>query len=645
MLSNKNLFVLLMFVVVAAISLWAVLLGGCSATSELEGLTSTTTTTITLAPGVTTTTTTITLAPGVTTTTTTITLAPGVTTTTTTITLAPGVTTTTTTITLAPGVTTTTVAGTTTTTTTTAARATTTTSTTTTTAAGATTTTTTSTTVTTIAEARGYDLDDEYPDILIGARGDDRAVIYLGRPDINSADLPAWDHNPRTADLYGHAVAALGDINNDDLPDIIVGAPDHDVADAFGEGEYGGRATVYYGKNKTVVGGGHEAGISDSSGHIAQANDGDDHLGWSVAKVGDINNDGKQDYVYGAYGNDFTNGESYSGSASIVFGDEDLNDGGDHYLHLIGRGGIGPLTGVESLITSGRFGWSVASAGDVSGDGRPDVIVGAPWDDCSRVETPDTDYSGAAYIYFSSDALKNGPAPEISGSLSVGDADVTIFGTSGERFGYSVASAGDFNGDSNDDIIVGATDAYSTSGAAYIFYGPFTTGTILTAEVDYDVKIYGEMAGINSLGSFVHPAGNIYTNGASATCDDVIVCDQDYSSGHGAVMLFAGGDFPHHTSFNVNSTTSGELKTRVGFIYGQGANNYFGCSVDIGNVTGASNLVVGAKGADKGKVYVIRTSSAINTSTLDRIDDLSHTITFQGQSSGDQFGSSVSVMD
>src|SRR5206468_6299851 len=127
------------------------------------------------------------------------------------------------------------------------------------------------------------------------------------------------------------------------------------------------------------------------------------------------------------------------------------------------------------------FGASVASAGDLNGDGVKDLIIGAPRFPLNGAGT------GRAYVFF-------GP---VSGSLIATQANAIIFGEAvNDGFGRSVAGAGDVNGDGVADVIVGADQLFANVGAgkAYVFYGPLsgniqaaTAGAILTGEADGDL--------------------------------------------------------------------------------------------------------------------------------------------------------------
>jgi FG-GAP-like repeat/FG-GAP repeat len=173
-----------------------------------------------------------------------------------------------------------------------------------------------------------------------------------------------------------------------------------------------------------------------------------DKFGYSVASAGDFNGDGKGDVIVGATGDD--NRGADSGSAFIFFGPipwgTTINNPRKHADVIL-----------NGQNTYDYFGSSVASAGDFNGDGKDDVIVGTS--------------SNSAFIFF-------GQNPKGQLTLTAdADANVILNGQSdGDKFGSSVASAGDFNGDGKDDVIVGAhldDNRGADSGSAFIFFSPF----------------------------------------------------------------------------------------------------------------------------------------------------------------------------
>ena len=165
------------------------------------------------------------------------------------------------------------------------------------------------------------------------------------------------------------------------------------------------------------------------------------------------------------------------------------------------------------------FGSSVASVGDVNGDGYDDIVIGAHF-------YPSGAGQGQAYLYF------GGPAMDPV-------ADLVIAAPTGGAgwFGISAASAGDFNDDGYPDFIVGARNAMFT-GKAFIYYG----GPSLDATPDRTLT--GEVAGSNSwFGNSVAPAGDVNGDGF----DDVVVGAPAYGAGStsvGRVYVFLGGSSP-----------------------------------------------------------------------------------------------------
>ncbi|MBK7253150.1 MAG: FG-GAP repeat protein [Ignavibacteria bacterium] len=154
-----------------------------------------------------------------------------------------------------------------------------------------------------------------------------------------------------------------------------------------------------------------------------------DNFGYSVASAGDVNGDGYSDVIVGA-----PEYNSSTGSAYIFFGGSAMNNIVDV-----------TMTGEAA---NNIFGEYVSSAGDVNGDGFPDVIIGA---------REYNSFTGRAYIFYGGATMNN-------------IADVTMTGAQNFQFGISVSTAGDINGDGIDDVVFG-TDIFGSSlnGRAHIF--------------------------------------------------------------------------------------------------------------------------------------------------------------------------------
>jgi hypothetical protein len=169
-----------------------------------------------------------------------------------------------------------------------------------------------------------------------------------------------------------------------------------------------------------------------------------------------VNGDGFHDVIVGAK----TAGPSAAGASYVVFGKASSTASID-LSSLSGSNGF-RLGGVAGDYT----GQSVASAGDVNGDGYADLIVGAAGSDANGRA------SGASYVVF---GKASGFAASLDLSILNGSNGFKLIGaTTGSAAGRAVSSAGDFNGDGFADLIVGAHGAYSTApyaGASYVVFG------------------------------------------------------------------------------------------------------------------------------------------------------------------------------
>jgi hypothetical protein len=217
-----------------------------------------------------------------------------------------------------------------------------------------------------------------------------------------------------------------------------------------------------------------------------------------------------------------------------------------------------------------RVGMSVSGAGDVDGDGRDDLLVGASGDGEGGA------YAGAAYLVL-------GP---VTGTLDLARADAKLVGEgSTDSAGTSVSGAGDVDADGHDDVLVGAPLRYeggSYTGAAYLVSGP-VTGTLDLGFAD--AKLVGE-SGSGYWAAFqgVSGAGDVDGDGH----DDLLVggcLDDEGAPNAGAAYLVLGP---------VSGTL--DLSLADAKFVGEDQDDFVGCSVSgAGDVDadGHDDLLVG----------------------------------------------------
>lgn len=352
--------------------------------------------------------------------------------------------------------------------------------------------------------------NDGRPDFIVGATegnlffgGEGYARVYSG-----ATGLPLYTFNGTFVDdSFGTAVDGAGDMNNDGFADLVVGAPF-----VINAGTVRGSITVYSGKTGGIIG--------QAFGPAAS-----DQLGAAVAGAGDINHDGVPDLIVGAP--DASNGGNQRGKAIVYSG---------------ATGGI--LYTVLGTANGERRGVSVDGVGDVNGDLFGDFIVGS--------------YMGAK--------LFSG----VSGGLLM---DFTAIGD--DRLGVGVAAAGDVNGDLVPDILIGATQDVNIfvpgKGYAKVFSGA-GFGTLLTVGGDGD----GDRFGLT-----VASAGDVNGDGRA---DFLVGADQAAGGGNGYVRLFSGNG-------------GGVIHTATG----AGLDDRFGQSLDgLGDANGDAkrDYIVGAPAND-----------------------------------------------
>jgi len=282
---------------------------------------------------------------------------------------------------------------------------------------------------------------DGFSDFLAGAslysgafEREGCAYLFLGCGEGPRA-TPGWVVETNQAGaLFGQAMASGGDVNGDGCEEILVGAPGYDLGQVDE-----GAAFLFLG---------HGAGPSVLPDWYAESDQAGARLGAAVACAGDINGDGYDDVVVGAPAYDYSVTYPNSGKAFAWCGTPAGAPSGDPANAY--------WTG-QRLQTNAYFGTSVACAGDVDGNGYADLLIGVPG------HTRTAAGEGAAVLYLSS---ATGPPP-------VPDW-VTEGGQANASYGFSVSSAGDVNGDLFSDIAVGAPyfdNGHIDEGAVYLYDG------------------------------------------------------------------------------------------------------------------------------------------------------------------------------
>jgi len=376
------------------------------------------------------------------------------------------------------------------------------------------------------------------------------------------------------------AISNAGDVNGDGFDDLIVGGRKTDTNDEKHTVSY-----VVFGKASGFSATMDLSSLDGSNGFRLDSRLDDELFGFraiSVSNAGDVNGDGFDDLIVGAYRTD-PNG-AWSGSSYVVFGKASGFSATMELSSLDGSNGF-RLDGAAG----DSSGYSVSTAGDVNGDGFDDLIVGAPRADPNGLN------SGSSYVVF-------GKASGFSATMNLFDLDVSdgfrLDGVGGgDRLGSSVSSAGDMNGDGFDDLIAGASSIYDVNyGSAYIIFGRSDFGS----NVDFSGTAGDdELTGTQVAERFEARVGNdkmIGRGGADvfygeAGDDYIRVGDLNFQlvdGGAGRDTLGLGGKGLNLDLADANDRIN-DIETI--YLYGTGDNTLTLTALDVVNLSSTSNVL------------------------------------------------------
>ena len=392
---------------------------------------------------------------------------------------------------------------------------------------------------------------------------------------------------PLSNDRFGWSTANIGDLDNDGVTDLAVGAFRQDSSDF----DDGGVWILFMNADGTVK---DHARIGTGLGGFGPVLDASDWFGWAVAGLGDLDNDGNEDIAVSAIQDD----------------DDDLDSGAVYIVYLNANGSVKGTAKINGLAIGGFpgflsftswFGSSIANLGDLDGDGVTDIAVG------SHGDSENGDFQGAVWILFLNTNGTVKDHQKINGS----QGGFTGLLEDGDEFGWSAAAIGDLDGDGITELAVGADlddDGGFDYGAVYILFlnadGTVASHQKISADEGNLVDI--EFDDRDRFGRSVAALGDFDGDGV----EDLAVgaySDDDGAENAGAVyVLFLDTDGTVKDRTKI-SLLSGN------FPGGLDENDEFGCSVAfLGDLDGdgVGDIAVGANkdddgSADSGALWVL----------------------------------------
>ena len=247
------------------------------------------------------------------------------------------------------------------------------------------------------------------------------------------------------------------------------------------------------------------------------------------------------------------------------------------------------------LGTDGKFGWDVAYAGDVDGDGLDDVLASAIYN------SEGVFFGGAVYLFL-------GTTLNSSMSLDASNADYTFYGALGQGYlGGQLSTAGDVDGDGLDDILFSQINGADYAGLVYLFLGSSLSSPgvidVTTADIIFEGEIGGGSLTGDRLGGALSTAGDVDGDGLDDILLGAAYADVDLISNAGKTYLILGSSLNGTSDFDVStsdviftgaatSESSGTHVSTAGDVDGDGLDDILIGASTYANFTGRTFLVL-----------------------------------------------------
>ena len=401
-------------------------------------------------------------------------------------------------------------------------------------------------------------------------------------------------------DFFGSSVARLGDLDNDGVADIAVGAHN----DEDGGADNGSVYVLFLNADGTVKA---RQKISETAGSFTPGNAGGtlddvDLFGFSLAGLGDVDGDGVSDLAVGAYLDD--DGGLNNGAVYVLF----LNANGtvkasQKISDTAGNFTVGNAGG--TLDNSDLFGVSVAGLGDLDGDGVEDLAIGSLNDGDGGPS------NGAVYVIFlnaNGTVKASQKISDTAGGFTAGNAGGTL--DDFDEFGIASAGLGDLDGDGIEDLAVAAyldDDGGLNNGAVYVLFLN-TNGTVKASQKISETagdftsgNAGGTLDTDDEFGRGVALLGDLDLDGVADLAVGAIFDDDGGNANGAAYVLFLNSNGTVKASQKISDTAGDLTAGNAGGTLDD--DDQFGSSVagpgDLDG-DGAVDLVVGAIGDDDG---------------------------------------------